>query len=170
MIYLIEGPDGGGKTTLVNSIVEKNRGTQLLRRASTSLGGPIDNHEYLEWTVNTLPFLSESRNLFLLDRHPLISEMIYGPILRGKPDMGRSPSTYYQAMKVLKDHVSSVILCLPPISVVQENIYQGDQLDGVTSHIEEIYQGYMELFKSEIFPNVMIYDYTVETDAQAVSR
>ena len=71
MIIIVEGPDGGGKSYLAQLISDET-GFPVLHS-----GGFKEDIR-----VRTERYLSMSNTTF--DRFPIISENVYGPILRGK--------------------------------------------------------------------------------------
>ena len=162
MIYLIEGPDGAGKTTLVRDVI-KAKGAIPLPRNCTSLEGPKTDslEKYLRWTVNEFPRMARDYQLYVLDRHPCISELIYGPALRGHAEMGNSPSLFWRAFSTLKQN-ADVIYCLPPWEDVQANLRASSegQMPGVAAQGRELYEAYQQFIDSALFPEAMIYDYT----------
>lgn len=105
------------------------------------------------------------RKPMFYDRHPFISEFIYGPILRGEvkdnlADLELRPyrNTFFSD--------ALIILCLPPAYIVDNNV-RGDtvQMEGVLSSIGEIYNSYHAFHKHMKFPNdnLVWYDYTTHS-------
>lgn len=161
MIYLIEGPDGSGKTTLAQQLITERNAT-VLPRNCTSRGGPFTERmaDYFQWTSMALPRLAELEELYILDRHPVVSELIYGPLLRGTASLGDNPAAFYKAFATLRFH-TTLILCMPPKASVMANVLASDdQMDGVVESTEKLYQAYHEFWKAQLFPTMIRYDYT----------
>ncbi len=154
-MVVIEGMDGSGKTTLINS----------LRKSGLSFWGifrskPIKTLQELEhfllWMGSIPP-----KQLVILDRHPIISEEVYGPILRNE-NLNQYLDPLLLRHQLKKIHL--LIYCDPPFGIVYENICKGDHLKGVLDHSQEIYVKYTsyisDLFEGPIKVPVMGYDYT----------
>lgn len=146
---ILEGPDGGGKTTLIRHFLQK--GMRQHPRASHSTGGPVPALD--TWVTNH----SNPGTGWVFDRHPLISEPIYGPICRGKvPGQFNDPRwVEEETRRCAADNV--LVLCLPPQAIARENAGKDGQMVGVLDHYDEIYNAYLRLW----WPGVIIrYDYT----------
>lgn len=140
MIIVVEGPDGAGKSTLIDNL----RLCSKMHYVTLRRSGPPNNLEQIRavirWieqfdpsSLHTLPLI--------LDRHPFISEAIYGPALRGS-----SLLMNYYTMHDLEYHfhrfIKRVIYCRPPTSVITQKMQNNPQLAGVTERIEEITSKY----------------------------
>lgn len=146
---ILEGPDGGGKTSLLPEFI--NKGMTQHPRASHSTDGPVPNLD--DWVVEH----SGSKIGYVYDRHPLVSEPIYGPICRGKvPGRFNDPRWVEdETRRLAADHV--LILCLPPRHVARDNAGEAGQMRGVLGNYDIIYERYLSVW----WPGVIIrYDYT----------
>lgn len=158
-MIVLEGPDGAGKTTLLTHLQKTFPYIDTHERFSTSDGGPVDS---LDVRVATDMYGISMRKPQFYDRHPFISEFIYGPILRGEIKDGLNQIE----MKTFRDTFFSdalIILCLPPAYIVDNNVRSDTvQMDGVLSHIGDIYNAYHSFHKHSRFPhdNLVWYDYT----------
>jgi|SRR5688500_7895161 len=152
---VVEGCDGTGKTNLVNRLV-KHLGLPIHPRACTSEGGPVPNLD--EWVEKELLRAHEPG---IYDRHPLISEPIYGPIIRGSlKGKFNDPAWLIGNRKALADKVI-VVWCDPGWSAVQHNLAmtESNQMAGVTRHSYGIYHAYLRSRKA--WPGLSwTYDYT----------
>lgn len=120
-MLIVEGPDGSGKTQLV----EKLRGDlglpvapRVVRADTTAM---VDLAKWTEDNVDA----GFQKTLF--DRHRLISEPIYGPILRGRQetsfmDMGWMADLNWRfyALKPI------IIYCMPDIRTIWANVNRAD--------------------------------------------
>lgn len=130
-MLIVEGPDGAGKTTLVERICEEF-GVEKRPRSSTSENGPVDN--LWDWVIQDM---GSNVNVGVYDRHPLISEMIYGPILRGEIRLG--PNNLSELSTMLRFFYGFnplIIYCLPNIATVRVNVARNH--DGETSHTKGV--------------------------------
>lgn len=155
-MIIVEGPDGSGKTTLLNHI-SRRLGVPIAPRASDSLKGPVDDlcgwvdDDLLKWGTSPLK---------IYDRYPLISEPIYGPLLRGDVADRMTQSSWMRARMNTFRAMSLVIWCLPPYTTVIRNVDdEKGHMDGVKSQITGIWCSYAVMSSSWTGPG-MTYDYT----------
>ena len=116
-MIVLEGPDGSGKTSLLQNLVAHFKLPQHERACTSS--GPID--EVARWAHKDVTTL-HTQPLSIYDRHPLISEYTYAnaiPERAVRPDFvsGWAP-------KLLQQFSQSVLLimCIPPFSEVVKNV------------------------------------------------
>lgn len=155
-MIIVEGPDGGGKSNLVRYL-SKHFDLPVHARASDSINGPVKN--LFQWVIDDVSTQPE-QPLSIYDRHPLISEYIYGPICRAKlPDGFTSTSAHawirHMAVRSL------VVLCRPPNERLIASVAPERDMPGVTEHIERIAACYdaMRMF----WPGrVVTYDFTAK--------
>src|SRR3954452_1694073 len=108
---IVEGPDGAGKTTLVDSLVQA--GYARGNKASTSKGGPVDN--LAEWGETEEAIMTASKVSMVYDRHPVISEPIYGRTIRDASAAGYDNWQWLIKRRMfLYDH-TMVVWCVPPL-------------------------------------------------------
>lgn len=158
-VLIVEGPDGGGKSTLIRQlqaeldfpiaprVVSKNT-----RPALTDLKAWVDNN------------LEEGFQRMIFDRHRLISEPIYGPILRYNQEPG------FNDMRWLGPRLDRfyslepiIIYCLPPWTEVFWNIEHDIENEAVREKIEAIYTAYIAraALDHAFAPGIVkIWDYT----------
>jgi GTPase SAR1 family protein len=169
---IIEGPDGSGKTTLIKRITEQYPAL-VHERASTSEGGPVDN--LVEWIESDFDKLEwPSNTAYLYDRHPMISEPIYGPLLRNKMPDGFNDRLWRNDVFMSLDANAVVVWCRPPITTVVNNIMKEStpQMPGVRATIGAIYAAYYTASLMYAGP-ADVFDYTVDdtdTVAAAIAR
>jgi len=138
-MIIVEGPDGSGKSTLVDRLAQ----TLRLPVASKVVGAdtqPLLNIR--QWTESNV---EKGFQPVIFDRHRLISEPIYGPAMRKRQDaefydlgwLSDMMWRFYQANPV-------IIYCLPDILTVRENVLREDTDNAaVKEHIVAIYAGYV---------------------------
>lgn len=165
-MIVVEGPDGAGKTTLIEQITQELE-IPIAPRASASKEGPvIDLHG---WTTRSLnQHIRGVVPLQIHDRYPLLSEPIYGPLVRGAMRPGFGTPWFKDAWEAFIFLRPIVVFCLPPVDEVVANVSKPPiQMDGVVMNIRAIYWQYytlMQRLRGEGKITVMFWDYT---DARA---
>src|SRR4051812_422488 len=116
-MLIVEGPDGSGKSTLVKRL-HRDLGLPIAKKVVSSDTKP--KVDLAKWTEESI---SRGFQFTIFDRYRLISEPIYGPILRNRQnpsfiDLGWLSD---QMWRFYASH-PIVIYCLPPLSTVLENV------------------------------------------------
>ena len=159
-MIVVEGPDGAGKTTLVNRIMEEQTvvgsGLQLMPRAVTKDARSLTAiDDYIETE------LAKGFGLRLYDRFALLSSPCYA-MLPNRTFAGRMfdaewlRAQYHKLLGI--DPV--VIVCLPDMETVVANVSRGEDNRVVQSDIETIYINYLNYLASQVNnTSVMQWDY-----------
>lgn len=159
-MIVLEGPDGSGKTTLLKQLAE-HYSTSLVvhERASEGVKGPVD--DLYQWAHDDL-YSWLIQPLSLYDRHPLVSEYIYGPVIRGSID----PRFFHSPLRRLFARRALTIVCLPPQDVVRRAVSDERDMPGVSTHIDTIWTLYASLKASwPCATGLLYYDWTEALDA-----
>lgn len=162
-MIVIEGPDGAGKTTLINKIVEAT-GLEIAPRVVTKDAEAMVDLQ--QWVQHNLAF---GQQKLIFDRHRLISEPIYGPILRRKLEPGFSDLAWLvPAIQKFYAVDPLIIYCLPPLYRVWENI-QDDPDNKVVAQqevITKIWGAYLNKASTDfaLRGNTWIYNYVGDED------
>jgi hypothetical protein len=151
-MIVVEGPDGAGKTTLVE---------RLCKRYGLEVGVRQETNREEIWR-STVPDTFEALTEAIRAERPLpriwdrlfYSEFVYARLV-GRPNQFRND---------MGDHIRSlitwleppVIFCCPPMETVVANATAVDQMNGVKENLIEIYRAYVELFHFDS----LTYDYT----------
>lgn len=156
---IIEGMDGSGKDTLIHHLIKTIShpgtplGTQFPQphfrvhaRASTSLGGPVD--ELDQWVENDLALMALARP-WIYNRHPLISEPIYAPyrqINPGSKGKFRDPN-WIKAKSVMVARQSFLVVCDPGWDHIKKTLREnhGAHMPGVVENAENLYAQYINV-------------------------
>jgi hypothetical protein len=160
-MIVVEGPDGSGKSSLVDYLTHRFDLVKAPRLAH-SLFGPIN-----DLADGVMKALEEQQGCetMVYDRFAPISEAIYGSVVRQEIREGFDGPFMAHAWKQLMQHNPLFIFCLPPYSTVVANLREVDQMDGVMEHLYEVYH----LYAAQAFTlqgllgphRVLIYNYTV---------
>lgn len=147
MIIIVEGMDGTGKTVLVQQLAHQ---LEVKPRKYVGSLGPSDDYR-LALVNRTISEITELETASaegepikrLYDRFPLISEAVYGPILRGHNCFG---GLYYPLRSRLLALKAVIIYCRPYRGMIRVNVQQSPQMSGVLEHFGELLDAYDKLF------------------------
>lgn len=170
-MIIIEGMDGSGKTTLAQKLSYR-MGNVPIKRFVTS-GGPTNWDLLVRKAKAALQDLHDQvtqnrRPAVIYDRFPLISEAVYGSILRGRNHFGDEWLALIERLLAL-DPI--VIYCRPMITSILQNIRETahGQMDGVVSKAPKLISAYDELMswlqvKSYWLGSgrILVYSYDIE--------
>lgn len=152
-MIILEGPDGGGKTTLMHEIMQ--RFPIVPHPKFVPSDGVVDREKLYNAALEDTQTLCD-QPVQIYDRHPLISEYVYGPIIRGElPHQWESPSA--RMMRSILANHTLVVWCLPNVERVRENTVN-DEHESVFENIDRIYASYRTL-KSFWLGRSYTYDY-----------
>lgn len=164
-MIIVEGPDGGGKTTLINNTLVERTGLPVAPRVVSKDAEAMT--DLVKWTEENV---RQGWQDVIYDRHRLISEPIYGPILRERFEQRfDNPEWLHEMFFELYHRVQPLIIyCLPPFSVVWKNVRNDDENKVVQDkqNIRAIYGAYLNraMLEGVLYKDAFIYDYT---DTQA---
>lgn len=141
---IIEGMDGSGKDTLIERLIKSYPDHRLHERASTSLGGPVPN--LAEWVARDSVHLTKTSTPYIYNRHPLISEPIYGKYRLAVPPRPTDPiftnASWLSAYRQIVSTVSIVIVCQPPLHTVSDTLRR----QGADAHMPGVYDNQEMLY------------------------
>lgn len=155
-MVIVEGPDGSGKTTLVEKLAH-DLDVPIAARVVSQQTRPMEDLK--RWTeVN----LEGGFQQVIFDRHRLISDPIYRSVLGNHNPSLYDPDWLMRKWTQLVDIRPLVIFCLPPLEVVKKNL-QGDEANAVVSpYTDQLYYSYCAFYAAvgRALGNVMLFDYT----------
>lgn len=140
-MIIIEGPDNTGKTTLIDQLSKEFNLPTIKSYRPPNLEAITRFHHWAKAAPVTP----------LMDRHPAISDLVYGPILRDHT------SSDPELVRSLRDQ-AYLVYCAPPLSTIQGSYLDRPQLEGTHENLEAIISEYESLM-STLEPD-FIYDFT----------
>jgi hypothetical protein len=155
-MIIVEGPDGGGKSTLVQKLAE-DLGLPVSERIVSKDAEMMGDLE--QWVNENL---NAGMQAMIFDRHRLISEPIYGPVLREKPQPGFD-DWYWVKESLRRFYLMDpfLIYCIPPFKTVLDNLQYDENNEVVQNNIRTIYWLYFYQCMRDInHPFCLRYDYT----------
>ena len=165
MIVIVEGMDGTGKTTLIQQLAHH---LDVKPKKFVKSSGPYEDFKQT-LVASTIPEINELETASakgwpikrLYDRFPLISEAVYGPVLRGRNCF---EDRYYPLRSRLLALKTVIIYCRPDRDVIYTNVQQTLQMAGVREHFGELLNAYDKLFEelmdSPMNSYITVFDYT----------
>lgn len=143
---IVEGPDGAGKTTLITGLSSWLQ-MPVHEKASDSKTGPVDS--LFKWVDNDMAVLrTPAKKSFIYDRHPAISEPIYGHEVRGHTQYPFANEPSLRGLRAVMYDTCLVVWCLPDLATVSANVQASlsNQMSGVPANIGRVHQAYMTAY------------------------
>lgn len=143
---IIEGPDGAGKTTIMNQLLSSIPGS-----ATQHFGAPTSEKEALEYHKvydATLSTQNErGTSVFIMDR-AWYSDIVYGPVLRGRREISdKNVEALENKVKRLGGGI--VLYVSSDIDTLYDRCTtRGEELIKTKEMLQRILDGYEELFSS----------------------
>jgi hypothetical protein len=132
---IIEGPDGAGKTRLVEALLDRYPEYRAAPRACTSIDGPLSGRDLVYW-INRFGMLDGN----IYDRHPAISGPVYDAVLSRRVELWVQP--WIQGIFHEIHESARVIYCRPPRRAIVEAVNGAPQMDGVNRMIHRLVDTY----------------------------
>lgn len=159
-LVIVEGPDGAGKSTLVEQLRTEYEHCGEFRQVRVVHHGPYHGEEKIagKYFTPMARCIVEQDTALIMDRSWL-SEPIYGAVLRG----GQSRITYQEDRMLSRAALAldvQIVLCLPPLETVLENRPED------ATWLADVHQCYAHYFASEgirigwNLPKPIEFDYT----------
>ena len=151
---IVEGLDGSGKTTLVNSLLELS-GFPKFERVRNEKGSHPDLDHWWMYQLD-----KKDEGIPLHDRF-FYPELVYGPVLRG--GIGTDPGITDYVHRHLRSF-SFLIYCRPPDARIRMALSENrEQWPGVRENFTTLLARYDEVMDDEAGvygPRFFVYDYT----------
>ena len=155
MIYIIEGPDGAGKTTLVEQSKKSHMNTKVLHFGAPQTPEEADNYyKVYAAAINAM----RDDEVLIFDRS-WYSDMVYGPVMRNRQEMTQEHADMLSAMVVARGG-GIIIYCTAPIKVLWARCqHRGETYLQNQAQLQAISAGYSKVMAENVrFLPVVRYD------------
>lgn len=142
-MIIVEGIDNSGKSSLINQLAEHFKLPYAHAHRSTALTQD-SIHRWQNWA-------SACPKTLILDRHPAISDLVYGPIIRGG-----TASTPELAQSARRNNF--LVFCCPSFQTILATYEDREQMEGTHQNLKKLYEAYQDLML-ELEPDY-VYDFT----------
>jgi hypothetical protein len=160
-MIIIEGPDGAGKSTLVQHLSVKYK-IPVADKVVDENTNPI--HDDLKhWTEANL---KRGLQWMIFDRHRLISEPIYATAMGRPPQPGFDDLGWFGARMIDFTRIRPfIVYCLPAFEVVKSNIVNDEKNMVISPMISSIYAAYVAYAAGDIARGQAVhFDYGHDSD------
>ena len=140
-MIIVEGMDNSGKTTLVETLMTPMDKQGIEVHTEHSPSQLIATGRIKEWlTWIEISFMPENQR-FIYDRHPVLSEMVYGPILRGANLL--KTTDHLARLKLLNP---LIIYCRPDDDTIFD--FRKPEMKGVKKNKDKLIVAYDSMIRS----------------------
>lgn len=157
-MIIVEGPDGSGKTTLIEYLADRLEVPVAPRVVSKDTEAMVDLQEWVAEDVKKGP------EPIIYDRYRLFSEAVYGPILRDTAQPGFDQIMWfgYHFQTLIGNRQPLILYCLPPLEVVLANLDGDDDNKAVVDKARAIYSAYVAqaAMVHVLYPRTLLHDFT----------
>lgn len=161
-VIILEGPDGGGKSTLANWLHDQH-GYQIRK-----FGPPGDNENMFKTYTNALLAAINDQQPTVFDRHYL-GETIYGPLLRDKDRL--KPQGRDLIERLIAATGVAIVIVIPPWDALVEGWRGKDDLLKRQDQLHKVHEAYqleaVRLAAKQC--NFIHYDWTVGVKLSTVT-
>lgn len=164
-IVIVEGVDGSGKTTLLRDLRKQSKTYFWIASSSRRPQTLVNFQDAIHW-IGQAGYLNLP---IVCDRFPIISETVYGPILRGSNLLNKFNRRDQANATAVLNGVDRIIYCRPPKEQIAHNLKQNPQMEGVIKHLPALIKRYDDVMDSLRDDNIKVfhYDYTRFVDKPA---
>lgn len=146
MIIIVEGPDGAGKTTLVESLLRSIPGATMQHFGAPET--PEAAEEY--WQVYAAAIQKVQPNQVVIFDRSWYSDMVYGPVMRRRSEMSRAHADMLSAM-VVASGGGMILYCTAPIKVLASRCRQrGESYVTAYADLQDITKLYSDVMQTQV--------------------
>ena len=168
-MIILEGPDGAGKSTLAERILNHREGEIESRpdlsfpdRSPDALSKTVKERTYEAINYEIGRMSSGQGNPRLYDRL-FFSELVYSRVFGRDCQFTPNQSRYITSMIGLN---AMVIWCFPPAQLMVDNINRTPQHEGIVTRLQSIVYGYSEMIRLTPARWRFVYNYADGLDWQ----
>lgn len=164
-LVILEGADGSGKSTLATRLLKGTGYPTILIKRS----GPPGNVETLVFQSEWIAQQSRLALNVIADRHPIISEAIYAPVVRKVPGPRWTMEEAWKALRFQKNVL--IVYCRSEMDVQLQTVQVEDQMEGVHENylpLVEEYDRWMDFFRAKDPGLIWEYDFGLDPDSAQV--
>lgn len=162
-LLILEGPDGSGKTTLANKLLKGTGCPTLLVKRS----GPPGSVETLKFQADWIKAQGSSGLNIIADRHPLISETIYAPIVRKVSPLWSEVDALAYFGQIPDSARPLIIYCRAPLQIMAVSAKIEPQMEGVLSEYTSLVAAYDDFMVRLARRDYAVHRYDFSEDGEA---
>ncbi len=153
MIIIVDGPDGSGKSTLIEKLLMSHPGSHKVH-----FGTPADDAAaYAYWEVYAQAIKEAGTASVVIFDRSWLSDMVYGPVMRGRQEMTALHAEMLEGM-VVSHGGGLVIYCTAPTRTLWMRCNsRGETYIKSIEQLDEIASLYIPVMKNCSLP-VIRYD------------
>ena len=161
-IVAIEGPDGAGKTTLIENLRNNSRRYFVVMRSAAPPPSPKVRAQFGRAVAEVARVMDPC--VVICDRYTSISECTYSPIIRGE-----SGPTHDELFDEIRS-IDLIVYCRPNTGTILANVARTKQMDGVVQRTLSLIESYDQTMEAiSKYKVVLRFDYEQAGDLERVT-
>lgn len=141
-MIIVEGVDNTGKTTLIQKLKERFPSLELVPKWVGPRGPESSATMWNHMMLYLRKYPEKTLNL-VFDRFPLISEQVYGPIIRGC--LAFTKEEIALATQLFRVHDPLVIHCHRSLRSILADFDEREQMEGVKENLKALLEQYVHV-------------------------
>ena len=144
MKFIFEGPDGSGKTTLIDELVKSFPNFQVIKET-----GAFNKESYINSIYKTFKEMKSDQDIFFDRSYYILTEMVYGKVLRNFSMV--ESQDFENLIQIIKDQKIKVIYCrgdlnhLESMKLKTKEHKTQEQVDHAKKYVNELTYEYDKL-------------------------
>lgn len=154
MIIIVDGPDGAGKTTLINSLLKSHPGSSYKHFSNPK----SDEEAFNYYQVYAAAIVATDPNKVTVFDRSWLSDLVYGPVIRHRKEMSDLHAEMLESM-VVAHGGGFIIYCTAPLKMLWSRCQKrGETYIKSYEMLGEIADGYRTVMMSRKTLPVVRYD------------